>query len=220
MKEKKEAFGLYTVAMVGLMAALVFAGSKLEIRIPAILGVTRIHLGNSMCLLSGFLLGTVPGGIAAGLGSFLFDVIFWPGTPVDWLITFCTKFAMGAVAGFLAEKRPLGHRVSVPAFVLYGAAGALTYVVLYLLQSFVSFYFVLGNPTTEKFLDAWYRLLDVAMPGYVAEGKSHLSIAVGCTGGQHRSVAIASATAAYLEKSGYHVSLSHRDLALANVRTS
>ena len=80
--------------------------------------------------------------------------------------------------------------------------------------------FVLQNPTTEKFLDAWWSLLDVAMPGYVAEGKSHLSIAVGCTGGQHRSVAIANATAAYLEKSGYHVSLSHRDLALANERTS
>ena len=80
--------------------------------------------------------------------------------------------------------------------------------------------FVLQNPTTEKFLDVWWSLLDVAMPGYVAEGKSHLSIAVGCTGGQHRSVAIANATAAYLEKSGYHVSLSHRDLALANVRTS
>ena len=80
--------------------------------------------------------------------------------------------------------------------------------------------FVLGNSVTEKFLDAWYNLLDVAMPGYVAEGKSHLSIAVGCTGGQHRSVAIANATAAYLERGGYHVSLSHRDLALANVRNS
>ena len=80
--------------------------------------------------------------------------------------------------------------------------------------------FVLKNPTTEKFMDAWERLLDVAMPGYVTEGKSHLSIAVGCTGGQHRSVAIAEATAAYLEKGGYHVSISHRDLALANVRTS
>ena len=80
--------------------------------------------------------------------------------------------------------------------------------------------FVLQNPTTEKFLDAWYRLLDVTMPGYVAEGKTSLSIAVGCTGGQHRSVAIANATAAYLERSGYHVVLSHRDLALANVRTS
>ena len=79
---------------------------------------------------------------------------------------------------------------------------------------------MLQNPTTEKFLDAWYRLLDVTMPGYVAEGKTSLSIAVGCTGGQHRSVAIANATAAYLERSGYHVVLSHRDLALANVRTS
>ena len=80
--------------------------------------------------------------------------------------------------------------------------------------------FVLQNPVTEKFLEAWWSLLDVAMPGYVAEGKSHLSIAVGCTGGQHRSVAIANATAADLERGGYHVSLSHRDLALANVRTS
>ena len=47
--------------------------------------------------------------------------------------------------------------------------------------------FVLNNEVTSKFLEAWYQLLDVAMPGYVAEGKSHLSIAVGCTGGQHRA---------------------------------
>lgn len=80
--------------------------------------------------------------------------------------------------------------------------------------------FVLNNEVTRRFLDAWESLLDVAMPGYVAEGKSHLSIAVGCTGGQHRSVAIANATADYLQRGGYHVSLSHRDLALANVRTS
>ena len=80
--------------------------------------------------------------------------------------------------------------------------------------------FVLNNEVTRRFLDAWESLLDVAMPGYVAEGKNHLSIAVGCTGGQHRSVAIANATADYLQRGGYHVSLSHRDLALANVRTS
>ena len=80
--------------------------------------------------------------------------------------------------------------------------------------------FVLNNEVTRRFLDAWESLLDVAMPGYVAEGKSHLSIAVGCTGGQHRSVAIANATADYLQRGGYHVSLSHRDLALANGRTS
>ena len=80
--------------------------------------------------------------------------------------------------------------------------------------------YVLYRKETEEFLTCWRALLDCVMPGYVAEGKSHLSIAVGCTGGQHRSVAIAEATASYLEKSGYHVSISHRDLALANVRTS
>ena len=80
--------------------------------------------------------------------------------------------------------------------------------------------FVLKNPVTERFMGAWRNLLDVVMPGYVQEGKAHLSVAVGCTGGQHRSVAIANATAAHLRQAGYHVSLSHRDLALANVRTS
>ncbi len=80
--------------------------------------------------------------------------------------------------------------------------------------------FVLKNDVTQRFLEAWESLLDVAMPGYVAEGKTHLSIAVGCTGGQHRSVAVANATADYLQRGGYLVSLSHRDLALANVRNS
>ena len=79
--------------------------------------------------------------------------------------------------------------------------------------------FVLDNDVTRKFLKAWRQLLDVAMPGYIAEGKTQLSIAVGCTGGQHRSVAIANDTAAYLKEQGYHVTLSHRDLKLANVTT-
>ena len=77
--------------------------------------------------------------------------------------------------------------------------------------------FVLGHPKTKEFLDAWYRLLDAVMPGYVAEGKPQLSIAIGCTGGQHRSVAIAEATARYLERQQYHVSISHRDLPKANM---
>ena len=76
--------------------------------------------------------------------------------------------------------------------------------------------FVLDNPKTKEFLDAWYRLLDAVMPGYVAEGKPLLSIAIGCTGGQHRSVAIAEATARYLERQHYHVAISHRDLPRAN----
>ena len=76
--------------------------------------------------------------------------------------------------------------------------------------------YVIEHPKTQEFLRAWYQLLDAVMPGYVAEGKPILNIAVGCTGGQHRSVSIARATAAYLEKHGYRVSISHRDLPLAN----
>ncbi|MCR4870666.1 MAG: RNase adapter RapZ [Atopobiaceae bacterium] len=72
--------------------------------------------------------------------------------------------------------------------------------------------YVLDNTVGQDFLAAWEKLLDTVMPGYVAEGKSLLSIAVGCTGGQHRSVAIANVTAAHLSELGYRVSISHRDL--------
>lgn len=78
--------------------------------------------------------------------------------------------------------------------------------------------FVIEHPVTEQFLVAWKQLLDVVVPGYIAEGKSRVSIAIGCTGGQHRSVAIANATADYLKAEQYRVALSHRDLSLANVR--
>ncbi|MDY4523285.1 MAG: RNase adapter RapZ [Atopobium sp.] len=76
--------------------------------------------------------------------------------------------------------------------------------------------FVMERPETKKFLAAWENLLDSVMPGYVSEGKPQLSIAVGCTGGQHRSVTLATQTAQYLAKQGYQVNLSHRDLPRAN----
>ena len=76
--------------------------------------------------------------------------------------------------------------------------------------------FVLEHPKTQEFMESWHKLLDAVMPGYIAEGKPQLSIAIGCTGGQHRSVAIAEATARYLERQQYHVSISHRDLPRAN----
>ena len=75
--------------------------------------------------------------------------------------------------------------------------------------------FVLYKKETEVFLKRWRALLDCVMPGYVAEGKQQLAIAVGCTGGQHRSVVLAEATGDYLRNCGYRVSVAHRDLALA-----
>lgn len=72
--------------------------------------------------------------------------------------------------------------------------------------------FVMLRDETIEFKKRWHSLLDVLMPGYVAEGKQQLAIGVGCTGGQHRSVALAESTGDYLKSKGYRVSVAHRDL--------
>jgi UPF0042 nucleotide-binding protein len=71
---------------------------------------------------------------------------------------------------------------------------------------------VMNRPETVEFLHRWLDLLDAIVPGYVIEGKQHLSIALGCTGGMHRSVALAEATAAHLAGRGYRIAVSHRDI--------
>jgi UPF0042 nucleotide-binding protein len=75
--------------------------------------------------------------------------------------------------------------------------------------------FVLERDETKRFLMSWKGLLDIVMPGYVKEGKQSLSIGVGCTGGQHRSVVLADETGRHLKQGGYSVNIAHRDLTLA-----
>ncbi len=72
--------------------------------------------------------------------------------------------------------------------------------------------YVMLRDETVEFEKKWHELLDVLMPGYVKEGKQQLAIGIGCTGGQHRSVAIAESTGAYLQNKGYRASIAHRDL--------
>ena len=65
----------------------------------------------------------------------------------------------------------------------------------------------------EAFYERLLPMLDYLLPQYVAEGKAHLSIAIGCTGGRHRSVAIAEHLAArYREQGDYLVEVAHRDI--------
>ena len=74
--------------------------------------------------------------------------------------------------------------------------------------------FVLNHPVTQEFLAKMKDLLSFLLPHYQEEGKHRLSIAIGCTGGAHRSVAISEALASYLRETGYSVSIAHRDLEL------
>jgi UPF0042 nucleotide-binding protein len=75
--------------------------------------------------------------------------------------------------------------------------------------------FVLEKAETQSFLRSWRNLLSVIMPGYITEGKRYLSIGVGCTGGQHRSVVLAEETGEFLRSLGYSVMVTHRDTAAA-----
>ena len=72
--------------------------------------------------------------------------------------------------------------------------------------------YVLGQPETKKFLRKLDDLFSLLLPAYVKEGKSYLSIAVGCTGGRHRSVVLAEELAGLLRKRGFEPTVHHRDL--------
>ncbi len=72
--------------------------------------------------------------------------------------------------------------------------------------------YVLGQPDTAAFVDKAVDLCGFLLPRYRAEGKSYLTIAVGCTGGRHRSVAVGAALAKRLQAMGTDVRLWHRDL--------
>jgi UPF0042 nucleotide-binding protein len=78
--------------------------------------------------------------------------------------------------------------------------------------------FVMEHPTTKEFMRRYTEMLDFLIPHYREEGKRRLVIAIGCTGGAHRSVAIAEALVEYLRGKGLPTEIKHRDLQLEQSR--
>ncbi|MDD5755740.1 MAG: RNase adapter RapZ [bacterium] len=72
--------------------------------------------------------------------------------------------------------------------------------------------FVLNNPVTQKFLRKYFNLLKFLIPNYIKEGKTYLTIAIGCTGGKHRSVVVTNELEKYLTGRNYDVKVKHRDV--------
>jgi RNase adapter protein RapZ len=72
--------------------------------------------------------------------------------------------------------------------------------------------YVRNQPQYGAFMEKLEGLLDVIVPGYLEEGKSYLSVAVGCTGGHHRSVVVADELAGFFRERGLAVHVTHRDI--------
>ena len=125
---------IYAIVAVAVFAALVFVGSVISVPVPAAFGMTRIHLGNIFCLLSGFMLGPVSGGLAAGIGSGLYDIIIY-GDMLSAPFTLVFKGLLAGVCGLIAyagHSRGENHKLNIVA----GICGSVTYMILYLGKSF------------------------------------------------------------------------------------
>lgn len=139
--EKKKSFTIYQIVFIGVMAAVVCVITLF--RFP-VMG-SKVHFANSMCLLSGLLFGPVGGGLAAGIGSALYDALFGGYNVIECAITFVSKFLMAYICALIArttnEDRSTGPRVLIAC-----VTGALSYVALYMLKTFVFQRFVYGYP--------------------------------------------------------------------------
>ena len=139
--KKKQTFTPYQIASIAMMAALVCVVTFF--RFP-LMG-SKVHFANSMCLLSGLLLGPVGGGLAAGIGSALYDALFGGYDAIQCLITFASKFLMALICALIARgtREDSSRRLRVIAACV---TGALSYVVLYMLKTFVYQRLVYGYP--------------------------------------------------------------------------
>ena len=76
--------------------------------------------------------------------------------------------------------------------------------------------YVFRHEIAEEFVKQFIELINMLIPGYIKEGKHHINIAFGCTGGHHRSVAVANRVAEIFREDGKLVTINHRDLDFLN----
>ena len=137
----KQRFTLRKIVYIGVLAALVCVVTFF--RFP-LLG-SKVHFANAMCLLSGLLMGGIPGGLAAGFGSALYDALWGGYDLIQVVITFVSKFLMAWVCAkiaFAGGKEAKNHGLNIAACIV----GALTYVALYMLKTFIYQRFIYGFP--------------------------------------------------------------------------
>ena len=161
MTQQKNRKILYRLVSIGLMTALVFIGNYMSLPKNPVTN-TRIHLGNSMCLLAGLLFGGASGGLASGLGAGLYD-LFDPLYITSAPYTFLSKFAMGFAAGKL-RRTGSNEKVST---VIAAVVGQVVYIVLYLLKTFIG-KLLLGSPVDAALAAVGINAVSSSINGVLA----------------------------------------------------
>ena len=148
---KQKTWTTYKIAFIGVMAAVVCVVTFF--RFP-LLG-SKVHFANAMCLLAGLLFGGAGGGLAAGLGSALYDGLFGGYDIIQCLITFVSKFLMAFLCAKIAGRAQAQNKVRVA---VASILGALSYVALYMLKTFVYQAFVYAYPMETVWLTMGSKL--------------------------------------------------------------
>jgi len=140
--EQKKFFSVHNITLIGILAAMIFVLTKfVSIPIPSPLGKTALSVGNAMCLLSALLFGPLTGGLAAGIGNALVDLLD-PAWASQFWTTFINKGLMAFVCGLIMHKVKLGKDGVRVWFA--GLAGAVTYCTLYIVKNIIEGVFLHG----------------------------------------------------------------------------
>jgi len=142
----KKQISTQKIVAIGLMTALVFVSNYIQFGIDTPFGPTRIHIANGMCLLGALLFGPLSGGLAAGLGSFLYDLTNPAYAATSW-VTFIMKFLLAYICGLIVygiKKKDSEDSTKVWRKIVGAIIGSLSYIVMYILKQYIEKCLILG----------------------------------------------------------------------------
>lgn len=164
--KKKPLFGLYDIVMVGVMAAIVFVLTYfVKIQIPTPTGPVMFKTANIFILLSGLLLGGVRGGLAAGIGSMIYDLLDPAYVTESW-VTLIRFFLIAFICGVIAYARKSNGENKVQN-IIAAAVGAFSSVALYAVQCVVKL-MITGSSFSAAFVASLPKLSVSAINAVIA----------------------------------------------------
>lgn len=164
--KKKPLFGLYDIVMVGVMAAIVFVLTYfVKIQIPTPTGPVMFKTANIFILLSGLLLGGVRGGLAAGIGSMIYDLLDPAYVTESW-VTFIRFFLIAFICGVIAYARKSNGENKVQN-IIAAVVGAFSSVALYAIQCVIKL-MITGSSFSAAFVASLPKLSVSAINAVIA----------------------------------------------------